>query len=501
MSVLRDFLDEKADGLHSAYVGKVGLALSGGGFRAALFHLGVLAKLAELDVLRHVEVLSCVSGGSIVGAHYYLELRRALQRHLGPDMKPEVYIVTVRKVIDDFVQSLSSDIRTSAFLNPIAWPRMLNPADSYNRTKRIGELFEERLYDRVEDGHAKGTPRPLTSLLIQPQDGPRNFHPRRHNWSRSAKVPILILNATTLNTGHNWQFTASWMGEPPSTSSREIDGNYRLRRMYLREAPEPHKTLTLGTAVAASAAVPGLFRPVVLKGLYPGKVVRLVDGGVRDNQGVYGLLEQDCNVLLVSDASGQMSQDDDPSWFATRVLKRANSVLMAAVRTAWYRELDAGRRASRLRRMLFVHLKKGLEVRDVEWAPGESAPAAGDDRKKPAGYGIPKEMQRALAAIRTDLDDFSRDEAHALMLSGYRMVEEDAPLALRSLVRSGAARVKWPFLEIEHLRRSDEAERRRYDELLENLRRGRHRFFRRALRTLATLRRTVGLQASDRGSD
>ena len=42
--------------------GKVGLALSGGGFRASLFHIGVLAKLAELDVLRHVEVLSCVKG-------------------------------------------------------------------------------------------------------------------------------------------------------------------------------------------------------------------------------------------------------------------------------------------------------------------------------------------------------------------------------------------------------------------------------------------------------
>jgi tetratricopeptide (TPR) repeat protein len=50
--------------------GKVGLALSGGGFRASLFHIGVLARLAELDVLKQVEVLSCVSGGSVVGAHY-----------------------------------------------------------------------------------------------------------------------------------------------------------------------------------------------------------------------------------------------------------------------------------------------------------------------------------------------------------------------------------------------------------------------------------------------
>ena len=63
----------------SAFTGKVGLALSGGGFRASLYHLGVLAQLAELDMLRTVEVLSCVSGGSIAGAHYYLKVRHLLQ--------------------------------------------------------------------------------------------------------------------------------------------------------------------------------------------------------------------------------------------------------------------------------------------------------------------------------------------------------------------------------------------------------------------------------------
>ena len=66
--------------IRRAYLGKFGLALSGGGFRASLFHIGVLARLAENDELRRVEVLSCVSGGSIVGAHYYLEIRHLLQK-------------------------------------------------------------------------------------------------------------------------------------------------------------------------------------------------------------------------------------------------------------------------------------------------------------------------------------------------------------------------------------------------------------------------------------
>lgn len=72
--VLREFLGNSYAAVTSVIQGKVGLALSGGGFRASLYHIGVLAKLAELDLLRHVEYLSCVSGGSIIGAHYYLEI-------------------------------------------------------------------------------------------------------------------------------------------------------------------------------------------------------------------------------------------------------------------------------------------------------------------------------------------------------------------------------------------------------------------------------------------
>lgn len=43
---------------------RIGLALSGGGFRAAGFHLGVMRKLKELKLLDKVDLFSCVSGGS-----------------------------------------------------------------------------------------------------------------------------------------------------------------------------------------------------------------------------------------------------------------------------------------------------------------------------------------------------------------------------------------------------------------------------------------------------
>ena len=55
---------------------KIGLALSGGGFRATVFHLGVLARLAEDKRLEDVTALSTVSGGSLcIGLVYALNRR------------------------------------------------------------------------------------------------------------------------------------------------------------------------------------------------------------------------------------------------------------------------------------------------------------------------------------------------------------------------------------------------------------------------------------------
>jgi Tetratricopeptide Repeats-Sensor/Patatin-like phospholipase len=122
--VLEKFLGT-ASGVTTAYIGKVGLALSGGGFRAALFHIGVLARLAELDVLRHVEVLSCVSGGSILGAYYYLELRHLLQTKSENDITRQDYIDIMQRIQNAFLMGIQKNIRTRVLANPVANIRML----------------------------------------------------------------------------------------------------------------------------------------------------------------------------------------------------------------------------------------------------------------------------------------------------------------------------------------------------------------------------------------
>jgi predicted acylesterase/phospholipase RssA len=441
---LEDFLSHvsgrAAAGVRSAFAGKIGLGLSGGGFRASLYHIGVLARLAELDVLRRVEVLSCVSGGSIIGAHYYLEVRRLLQEKPDEQIGPEDYVEIVRRVQRQFLAGVQRNVRMRVGSNLLTNLKMIFGTDQpvlrkvfgphYSRTMRAGELFESEIFRRVE-GAGDG-PLWLNKMRISPKGEGPNFNPKYHNWKRDAKVPVLILNAATLNTGHSWHFTATYMGEPPAGILSEIDGNDRLRRLYYDsdDTPEEHRHVRLGHAVGASACVPGLFEPVALSRLYPERVVRLVDGGVCDNQGVGGLLEQGCNVILISDGSGQMESINDPSRGMLGVPLRSTTVVQARVRQAQYQDLKARRRSGLLRGFMFVHLKEDLVVDPINWE-GCLDPVEADDELARAAaskgrltyYGVEKEMQKRLSAVRTDLDSFSDAEAYALMTSAYRMTD------------------------------------------------------------------------------
>jgi predicted acylesterase/phospholipase RssA len=458
----------------TAFLGKLGLALSGGGFRASLYHLGVLAQLAELDVLRQVEVLSCVSGGSIVGAHYYLMVRQLLQTKPDEDITRDDYIAIVSRMIDAFVPGVQRNVRTRVAVNPLENFRMLW-SSNYSRTQRAGTLYEECLYSAVKDG-GENAPRWLNELTIAPvaraSDGTsspdESFSPKYQNWRRTAKVPILVLNAATLNTGHTWQFTATWMGESPAAIDSEIDGNERLRRVYYADAPEEHRQIRLGDAVGASAAVPGVFEPLTLDGLYPDRIVRLVDGGVCDNQGVVSLLEQDCKVLLVSDGSGQMDSIPAASRGALGVLLRTNSIFQARIREAEYHDLKGRRRSGLLNGLMFVHLKGDLDVNPIDWSGCQDPYDASDEARPPARrgartrFGISKEIQRLLSGIRTDLDSFSEVEAFALMTSGYRMTEfQFKQEQCVEGFSAPPASPPWPFLQIESSM-SGNGERYRY---------------------------------------
>jgi hypothetical protein len=182
-----------------------------------------------------------------------------------------------------------------------------------------------------------------------------------------------------------------------------------------------------------------------LEKLYPGKVVRLIDGGVHDNQGTAALLEQNCSLLIVSDASGQMNTDDDPATGLLGVPLRANSILQSRVRVAEFRKLEACRGAGLLRGLVFLHLKKGLEADNVDWIDCQD-PTPPRRRTPLTAYHVQKHVQRRLAAIHTDLDSFSDSEAYSLMVSACRMMDEALQSGALGISVPATQRADWRFL-------------------------------------------------------
>jgi predicted acylesterase/phospholipase RssA len=466
---------EREEAALSFTLGKVGLALSGGGFRASLFHIGVLARLAELDMLRHVEVISCVSGGSILGAFYYLELRKTLLEKSDDKLSQQDYIDIVRRIQEKFLTGVQKNIRLRMLMEFGSNLKVFSLRAS-SMTDRLAVLYDRELFDRVDDEFKpqrhvlfwKRKRRSISDILIT-LPGPRaggHFDPKYDNWTRKHKIPVLILNATTLNTCHNWQFTGTFMGEPPTRSSENIDANDRLRRLYYGEAPTRYRDksssgqarskVKLSEAVGASAAVPGLFDPLSLDELYGTKAgdsrkldygVGLVDGGAWDNQGVTSLLDQNCTVLLVSDASGQTGVALQPGSGRLDVMKRTNNILMARVRESQYGYLATLRDSNALRGLMYVHLKKNLDPEDVNWLRSADV-SPRSPTKVLTNYGMRRDVQAKLANIRTDLDSFSDCEADALMLSGYLMTRHEFDECIKSFPVSKDASHPWRFLRL-----------------------------------------------------
>ncbi|MEE4379395.1 MAG: patatin-like phospholipase family protein [Candidatus Competibacteraceae bacterium] len=396
---------------------RLGLALSGGGFRAALFHIGILAKLAELDVLKRVAFISTVSGGSIIGAYYYLKVKQLLEGQRADGLLPSkvAYIQLVQELEVEFLQAVQKNIRMLTFIDRRKNARMMR--EGYSPTDRLAELYTQYMY-----GPLYGSERLLLKELpINPVSFPDQ---------ESYATPTLVINSTALNTGHLWQFTGSFVGEEETAQyERHHSAMPLLPKLYFDSdtlnARQRIKlnTITLGQAVAASCCVPGLFEPLSLDHLYEteeGKdiVVRLVDGGVFDNQGLVSLFKANCTHIICSDASDLLKTDPAPSPQLVNVAVRANEILMSRIRGTILDELFD----RPLTNTAFFHLgdPEGQRIFPVD------APA----------------FVQALSHIRTDLDSFTDREAYSLMYYGYRLCEE-------KLADSASETGKWRFQTIE----------------------------------------------------
>lgn len=447
---------------------KIGLALSGGGFRASLFHIGVLARLAEMDVLKNVHVLSTVSGGSIIGAYYYLKIKELLEgnRKDLTDRQGRItrnsYVAIIREIETEFLAGVQNNLRARLFADAVSNGKMV-VNDEYSRSDRMGDLYDEFFYQSFVKSPTQKRIL-LEDIKITPhgEDG-ASFDPVEYNKTAEFKVPVLTINATSLNTGNSWHFTTSWIGESEPTLDintnvvlkfLRLDGIYPQKPGFLPEqdVTDAQKALRaakfrqirLADAVAASACVPGVFKPLAIHDLYWNSrgeeiVVQLVDGGVFDNQGIDTLTKAECDYVICSDGSGQIEDELDPVTKLFSVVNRSNSILMKRVREETIENLLSGKCAKKGWSLL--HLRQ-LCRGDIVY-PAVPGPVDRSNKEKHDG------LVYRLSNIRTDLDTFSDIEAYTLMYHGYMLVHE----GLR--VRGEAPRQEWKFLAIAPLLASE----------------------------------------------
>lgn len=430
---------------------KFGLALSGGGFRASLFHVGVLARLAEMDLLRKIDVISSVSGGSIIGAYYYLKVKALLEKkpEAGAADAPdkEAYIRMVGEMETDFLTAVQKNMRMRTFLDPGKNARMMG--EDYSNTDRLAELLTDYFYKPLRPKNADEFLNdliPLKSIPILPAMGALSF---------KTKVPFLIINATTLNTGHLWQFTGVSVGEQQTDYRTDHEPVGYLKKFRIDDelsTIEQRKILyniTLGQAVAASSCVPGILEPLNIRHLYREDnmplTARLVDGGLVDNQGLASLYSENCTHIICSDASDILKLQPDPSPQFLNVARRANDILMDRIRNkSLTRLLEYGSG-----RYALFYLGDHLTRNDI--FPKDS-----------------EQIVRALSKIRTDMDSFTDMEAYTLMYYGYELSGKALQADDFDLMEDGLpdATPDWRFLKIRDRFLLDDAGRK---ELLHHL--------------------------------
>ena len=362
---------------------RIGLCLSGGGFRASFFHLGTIRYLEEAGVMERVEAVSTVSGGSIIGAYYLVEMER--RRRARPDLDR---LAACDEIIRDFAAHVSRNLRMRAlvfrpFFHPVL--TFLELFRLRHRADAMAKAFERRFF----------SPRlPLGALPVR---------------SQSCRAPRLLINTTSTISGKRVVF------------SRESDTG-----LASQIEKSDANGLPLARVVGASAAVPGLFRPLRI-----GNDL-LADGGVVDNQGVDSLFDyfefsdepmnrlpprsrqhasdKDSGrpiVLIVSDAAGQLAVGNAGRATRWGGAVRSIAVLQAEIRRKTLKLLLDAHRDETIAAFAFSHLAMNVKGSACDDGPGQR---------------LPSELIAPTAQIRTDLDTFSPIERDALIFHGYTLM-------------------------------------------------------------------------------
>ena len=390
-----------------------------------------------------MQVISTVSGGSIIGALYYLHVKNLLESKADAEIADADYVELVRAVEQEYREAAASNVRGSGWANLLENFKMAKP--TYSRTDRVAELYERRFYAKAWGDRPKRNGRiAMRDLLIEPKghDGP--FDPDEENPRRNAPVPILLLEATTLNTGHNWRFEAMYVGEPPrqgtadQAAREDVDKNVILERTRWEALPEACQNFPLGGAVASSACFPGGFPPMVVP-----ETLRRPDDRARRRRrprqpGRRGarrprLHAPDHQRRLRPDARHRAALDPPACRARPRDLdlrrRRARAAAAAAPARGRLDRLHAPADRPACAR---AHARRQVSEKEA--------------KIESTDFGVLEDVQRALAQVRTDLDSFCEVEAWSLMADAYQLTGRIVPTraGLAALGTPGPD-VEWPF--------------------------------------------------------
>lgn len=371
---------------------RIALCLSGGGFRATLFHLGVVKALRAHTVngemaLKRVAEVYAVSGGSILAAHMLVNWAR----YTDPD--------------DAIFAEIDQEVRKFA-----AWSIRDRILRRWFLTRWVGGLVT--LLSRV----------PIAGRVASRRIGlfSRTYWLQKQYESKKliGKIGLGEANAMTRGLPKFHFLTTSFKtGELCSFSGDEFEIEARDDNLAASGSvvPPPASTpcghMRLGFAVAASSAFPPMFPPIELtddllanpKGDEFLNSICLSDGGVYDNLGIEKFrrnMARNPNhpaKLIISDAGGSFRASAEKSYdnlIARNV--RASDILMHRVGDKL--KADIGQ----LQSVDDVTIRISDTIPDVE---------------------VDEAIQQRIRLVRTDLDRFDPALAELLVGHGDRLAK------------------------------------------------------------------------------
>ncbi len=277
-----------------------GLALSGGGYRAMLFHVGALRRLYEIGALQHVRRISSVSGGSIAAVQLALHWDELIVGE--PDIDRFVKLVE-QPCLDHAGQLLDVSGGLLGFVTP-------RRSIAHTIAKTYNKWFDDKTLQHLPDSTR------------------------------------FVFCATNLGTGSVVRFSKEYMADY-RVGKRDAP-TLRLGDIVAASAAFPPVLSPMRIRLDSDQALTEQFdgdNPPLRDTDYACKL-ELSDGGVYDNLGLQSI--EQFTTLLVSDGGGPFQYDDDvaTNWLQhmIRCWKVTDNQVRSLRRSALIDQYDAGSR-------------------------------------------------------------------------------------------------------------------------------------------------------------